>query len=203
MRRLCLLVAVILVAGAAAAQTTTVLDFELCTTQCAIDGAYTAQGVTFNPNTHSVWGGLGNGDDGNWGLFGTNGSAFLGLNGTPSYSVTISFAAPKTSVSLDVSRSNGSQAGDSLTATAYSGATQVATQTITFGAVNSWTTVTLQGAGIDSVVVTGSGAGFHPFGIDNVVLQGGGEPIPALSLLGLLALGAALAALGALALRRG
>ena len=156
--------------GPAYASSTTVINFdEFPTTGNLISTEYLAQGVTFVTDNGIVWGGLSNGDPGNWDLEGTNGPQFLGFNGG-SYAATANFAENATSVSLDASRSLGSQNGDSFTLQAYCGAALVDSDSFTFGAVNSWTTATVSALCIDSIVISGAGAGFHPFGVDNLVI---------------------------------
>jgi len=136
---------------------------------------YAALGIHFvTTDDGSIWGGLSAGNPGNWGLEGTNGPAFLGFNGS-SYSLTANFDAAMGLISLDVSRSNGSSSGNTFTLDAYSGITLVGTQTVVLGPVNSWSTVSIPGAGIDSIQLSGSGSGFHPYGVDNLNFT----PIPA------------------------
>jgi len=129
---------------------------------------YSALGVTFGGDNAGTWGGMSKGDPGTWGLAGTNGSAFLGNNGQNSYDTSIFFSIPLSSVSFDVSRSNGSAAGQSLTWYAYDGVNLLGYATITLGGINSWSTVTLNFAGMDKIVLDGSGEGFSPYGIDNL-----------------------------------
>src|SRR5262245_11705211 len=72
---------------------------------------YAALGITFvTADDGSTWGGLDQGDPGNWGLRGTNGSVFSGFNGG-SYSLRTLFSQPVENFALDVSRSNGSSPG--------------------------------------------------------------------------------------------
>jgi hypothetical protein len=169
------LVIALLVLAPVAAFGQTVLDFELgLCSGCAIGSSYSGKGITFNPNTQAVVIG-----PSSWALYGTNGPAFLAFNGgNPGYTMTMTFSSPKTSVSMDVSRSAGSADGDTFTATAYNGATAVGTSTITFGPVNTWTTVTLTAANITSVTWAGAGAGFHPYGVDNIKLTSATDLTP-------------------------
>lgn len=129
---------------------------------------YSAFGVTFDGNNAGTWGGISYGDPGKWGLEGTNKSAFLGNNGQNNYDTGILFDTAVSSVSFDVSRSNGSAAGQSLTWYAYDGVNLLGFATITLGGINSWSTVSLTFAGIDRIVLDGSGEGFSPYGIDNL-----------------------------------
>ena len=76
---------------------------------------YAYMGVTFDATDDgTTWGGLGNGDPGNWDLEGTNGSTFMGMNGN-SYGLTMNFASDIAGFSLDASRSLGSDNGDTPT----------------------------------------------------------------------------------------
>jgi hypothetical protein len=167
------LVIVVLMLAPAAVFAQNVLDFELgICSYCPIGDAYSAQGITFNPSTQPVVIG-----PSSWGMVGTNGTSFLAFNGTPGYTMAMTFSSPKTSIAMDVSRGSGSAVGDTFTATIYNGATAVGTSTITFAAVNTWTTVTLSAARFDSVSWSGAGAGSHPYGVDNIRLNAPGQPI--------------------------
>jgi hypothetical protein len=130
---------------------------------------YNYLGITFiNTDDGSTWGGIGNGDPGNWDLEGTNGSAFLGYNGS-SYSSNLLFNSSIYNLSFDVSRSNGSSAGNSFTANAYDVASNLLESiTITFGDINSWSTVSFTSSNIVSLHWFGNGDSFHPFGVDNL-----------------------------------
>ncbi len=131
-------------------------------------------GTTYDtPNTQKVCWGLSNGDPGNWALEGTNGSNFLCFNGNnPGYTMELNFTTPQSSVSFDVSRSGGSSAGDTFTVNAYNGAVLVDTQTVILGSVNTWTTITINAASFNRITWDGAGAGFHPYGIDNLIFLG-------------------------------
>ena len=201
MRKLLVAAALLLAPGVALAQAPVVLDFELClNSSCTVGTAYSAQGVTFNPSTQSIVTG-----PESWGIVGTNGPQFLAFNGlNPGYGMTMTFATPQASISMDVSRSAGSSAGDTFTATIYDGAVAVGTTTITLANINTWTTVTLTAPRFDSIVWSGSGVGFHPYGVDNIHLSAAVvAPVPALSLGGVAVLAVLLATLGLFALRRG
>jgi len=167
------LVVAILMLAPVAVFAQNVLDFELgLCDYCAIGTAYAALGITFNPSTQGVVAG-----PSSWAMVGTNGPTFLAFSPGMGHTMTMTFSSPKTSISMDVSRSSGSAAGDTFTATIYNGATAVGTSTITFGAVNTWTTVTLKAARFDSVSWSGAGAGSHPYGVDNIRLSAPGQPI--------------------------
>jgi len=128
---------------------------------------YASLGVHFSLTDFGVQEGLANGDNGNWGLNGTVGPYFDGFNGVPGYTMMLYFDSPVTGFTMDVSRSNGSSAGDSLTVAGWSGLAVVDSRTITFGPINSWTTISLSGV-FDRIAWVGDGVDFHPFGVDNI-----------------------------------
>jgi hypothetical protein len=132
-----------------------------------VTNEYAGVGVLFDTGNAGTWGGLANGDPGNWGVDGTNGPQFLGNNNTGAES--FSFATGESTVSFDASRTNGSAAGQTLTANAYDASNSlVATETLTLGDINTWSTFSLAGAGIVLVDLIGSTNGFSPYGIDNL-----------------------------------
>jgi len=152
---------------------------------------YAALGIHFvTTDDGSIFGGMSNGDPGNWDLEGTNGPAFLGFNGA-SYSAIANFDVAMGFVSLDVSRSLGSADGNTFTLDAYSGINLVGSQTVTLGPINTWSTVSITGAGFDSIQMSGAGGGFHPFGVDNLIFT---PAIPAPGALLLAGIGAGLVA---------
>ncbi|MBZ5724497.1 MAG: hypothetical protein LAP87_05825 [Acidobacteriia bacterium] len=132
---------------------------------------YANLGVHFTLTDHEVQVGLDNGDPYDWGLNGTNGPYFDAFNGWPSYAMTITFDAPLLSFSVDAARSNGSQVGDAVLVSAFNGLIPLGSVNIPFGLVNTWSTATLDfnGAVFDKVTIEGTGAGYHPYGIDNIV----------------------------------
>jgi hypothetical protein len=142
------------------------------TSGSAITSQYEYLGVTFGGNNAGTWGGNLNGNPGNWGLEGTNGSAFLGNNGQNinNYDTSIFFTTAVSFVSVDISRSDGSFDGQTITALAYDAADTLlgSTNVITLLPVNSWSTVSLNFVGIRKVVLDGSSEGFSPYGIDNL-----------------------------------
>ncbi|MFN9674076.1 MAG: PEP-CTERM sorting domain-containing protein [Microcystis sp.] len=155
---------------------------------------YSSLGVTFvATDDGSTWGGLSNGDPGNWDINGTNGPIFSGFNGD-SYGLTMLFANEVSAFSLDASRSNGSQAGNSLTLKGYNNGSLVESVTVTFNDINQWSTLSLL-TNVDEVRWIGNGIGFHPFGVDNIRWNGAVQTVPeptsTLSLLVLGTLGAA------------
>ncbi len=116
----------------------------------------------------SIFGGISAGDPGNWDLEGTNGPAFLGFNGG-SYGLAAWFDTAMNYISLDVSRSAGSSAGDTFTLECYTGAQLIDTQTVELGSINDWSQVVFSGDEFNRVKWFGSGISFHPYGVDNLV----------------------------------
>jgi len=130
---------------------------------------YAAEGVHFSATDDgSVWAGMSGGDPGGWGLEGTNGTAFVGFNGS-SYALTTRFDAPVREVSVDVARSAGSRAGDAFALRGYRGGAMVEEQVVTLGDVNTWMTVALVEE-VDELRWVGMGTGTrrHPYGVDNL-----------------------------------
>jgi hypothetical protein len=165
------------VAGAVASAATINFDeYPANNNNVSITGLYNSLGVTFGGDNAGTWDGISKGDPGNWRLEGTNGPAFLGNNGQNNYETSISFATAVSSVTFDVSRSNGSNAGQTLKWFAYAGATLLGSATVTLGSINEWTQISLNFAGIDEVVLEGSSVAFSPYGIDN--LQFGTAAVP-------------------------
>jgi hypothetical protein len=146
-------------------------EFPANNNNVAITTSYNYLGVTFGTDNSGTWGGISNGNPGNWDLEGTNGSAFLGNNGQNNYNTSILFTTAVSSISFDVSRSRGSSPGQTITLLAYAGSLLLgSTGAIALGDINSWTTFNLNIAGIDKVVLDGSGSEsvFSPYGIDNL-----------------------------------
>jgi hypothetical protein len=157
-----------------------VIDFEDIPTGddgVAIGNQYDALGVSFVTDNGLVWGGNSNGDPGSWDLEGPAGPQFLGFNGG-SYGATIELDEPAVSLSFQASRSNGSADGNSLDVTAYCGAEEVDTDSVVFGPIDSWSTLSVAADCIDSVQFAGVGEGFHPYGIDDVRIGPAGETPP-------------------------
>lgn len=146
---------------------------------------YSALGVAFvATDDGSTWGGIGNGDPGNWDLEGTNGSIFSGFNGS-SYGLTMLFDTDVSAFAMDAARSAGSSAGDTITLEGWNDGGLVETLTVTFGDINVWSTLTLASS-VDEVRWFGTGDGFHPFGVDNIQWDAAAVSAPApLALLGL------------------
>ncbi|MBI5790619.1 MAG: PEP-CTERM sorting domain-containing protein [Rhodocyclales bacterium] len=174
--------AVIALAACQTAQATTITfdEFAATNNNSPLTTLYAGLGVTFGTDNSGTFGGIGQGDPGNWSLFGTNGTAFLGNNGVNnfnSYDTTIFFSSAVSNVSFDVSRSNGSTAGQSMTAYAYQGATLLGSQSVNLGAINSWSTFSFAMGGIDKLVLDGSQGGFSPYGVDNLQFNSA-APVP-------------------------
>lgn len=126
---------------------------------------YNALGVHFSTGDFGVIQGVANGDPGNWWLNGTNGAYFLGYNSISGFSQAITFDFAAASVTLDVSRANGSSSFDTFTLNAYDSSNiLVGTQTLTYGAINTWSTLTMSGTDIRKISYTGS----YNMGIDNI-----------------------------------
>ena len=145
-----------------AANTTPSNNYDPATFYQATDG------VTFSGTYSGVWGGVGNGDPGNWDLEGTNGSAFLGTNQSTSGSPTINFADSVTDLSFDVGVAFGWNI-DFLVTGFLNGST-IETQTFSITDDNNgegtWSTVNLANE-VDSVTVQMTGGTASAFGIDN------------------------------------
>ena len=180
-----MLLPALLVAGlglsstAYAATTITFDEYASNNNNTPITSLYASLGVTFGNDNSGTWGGLGSGDPGSWSLLGTNGSAFLGNNGLrngSTYTTTVNFASLINSVSFDVSRSNGSSDGQTLTAEVYRTGALVGTQSITLGAINQWSTISFSNGSYDTLVLKGSANGFSPYGIDNLQIAAVPEP---------------------------
>lgn len=155
---------------------------------------YSGLGITFvATDDGTTWGGNSNGNPGNWGIEGTAGPIFSGFNGQSSGLTTL-FSSPVSGFMLDVSRSNGSSVGQQFTLEGYFNGGLVDSVTVALGAINSWTTVSLNGV-IDETRWIGQ-ASFHPYGVDNVRWNAARAVPDAASTLTLL--GLALAGLGGL-----
>jgi hypothetical protein len=155
-------------------------EFPATNNNTALTNEYAGVGVVFGPDNSGTWDGISNGDPGNWGLDGTNGEAFLGNNGDnngDSYTTTILFTTPTDFVSFDASRSNGSHAGQTLTASFYLGATFLESFTVTLGNINDWTSFSVTALEMDRVVLVGSNEGFSPYAIDNLKFEES-APVP-------------------------
>lgn len=154
--------------GAAQATTITFDEFAATNDGAPVTTLYSGAGITFAGGNAGTWGGNSNGDPGNWSVDGTNGPQFLGFNGP--YVDTLTFSSSITSFRADFSRTQGSSDG-AISLVAYSGATMVASAGGALGALDSWTTFSLSGLGIDRIELSGTGDAFHPFAMDNVVFD--------------------------------
>jgi hypothetical protein len=172
-----------------------VINFEDLSHGTVVTNQYAGLGATFGPGNFGVVGGISEGDPGNWDLDGTNGPHFLGFNGP--YDQTITWSSDINGFSLDVSRSLGSGAGNTFTLTGLQNGVIVDSEVVALGAINTWTTVTLTGL-FDEIQWVGAGAGFHPFGVDNLVFN---QVVPEPSVLALS--GLVVAAFGVRRFRRG
>lgn len=164
----------------AMAVTITFDEFPASNNNIAITNQYASLGLILGTDNSSIWSGLTQGDAGNWQLEGSNGTAFLGNNGINngnSYVTSIFFSSLMSNVSFDASRSYGSSPGQMLVASAFGGATLLASQSVQLGAVNSWTSIAFGFGGITSLIVTGSTRGFSPFGIDNLQFAEAANPL--------------------------
>jgi len=162
------LLAITIAGGCAAASHAVVLRFDDLPRNKKVGEQYAAQGVHFSLTDWAVMGGLDEGDPGFWSLRGTNGTAFMGVNGVdnPTYEMNITFDTAVTSVSFDASRSEGSSTGNGLAVQYWLGGVQVFSSLTTFQGINVWTTFGYAGP-IDRVSFQGMGTGFHPYGVDN------------------------------------
>ncbi len=156
-----------------------------------ITDLYKPAGVTFGASNAGTWGGTSNGDPGNWSLQGTNGSNFLGNNSAP-YTTSIIFTSPVNNVSLDVSRSNGSSSGQTLTVQVFDGSTLLGSDLVTLGSINTWSTVSFNFGNITDIELYGSNnSDFSPYGIDNLQFSSTLAPVPEPGTIALLGLGMA------------
>jgi hypothetical protein len=122
----------------------------------------------------SVRTGVSNGDAGAWGVDGSVGPYFMGINN--GYGMTLSFDVPVSSFSLDAIRP--AIYGDtSFSVYAYYHGTYVAAQTVNLRSGGAWTNVMVSGAAIDQIEWFIGGGG--PYGIDNIQFtpaSGSGSP---------------------------
>ncbi len=137
------------------------------------DGA-TVLGAEFSPTKANAgtWGGNSNGDPGRWGLEGTNGPQFLGFDGREpsSYSETVTFDTPVSSVSLDFSRANEST-DVTIILKAFDGSVFLGSTTVDLGEINTWSTLSVAFPDISKIFWDGTGTGFHPYGADNLTFE--------------------------------
>ena len=155
-RKLLGVTGLLLAAVCAHAQAVITINFDNLTLYQQPGELYAYEGVHFSSGSAGAQNGVSNGDSGNWSLEGTNGAYYLGFNGYPGYTETITLDTATTGVELDVSRANGSSLGDTFTLTAYAGTSMVATQTVTLNAINTWQNVEVTGTGITKVLLSGA-----------------------------------------------
>jgi hypothetical protein len=129
---------------------------------------YSAMGVQFvGTDDGSVWSGLSDGDPGGWEIEGTNGSAFVGLNGR-SFELSVLLDQAVEAFRIDVARASGSTADAELMVVGFRNGVAVEEIFVELGsyAVGEWSTVELIEA-VDEVnwLVTG---GRQPYGLDNL-----------------------------------
>lgn len=180
------------------------ITFDDLTPGDTVTNQYAGQGATFT-GSGSVNEGLTNGDAGNWGLDGTNGPYFYGIQADNL--VSISFDSPISMLSLDTSRSNGSDVGNTFTLEAYYQGGLIDSQKIVQQDINVWTTVSVNG-GFDEVQLTSADGNRPVYGVDNIVWEDcvdcrfNVDPIPTMSIWGGVILGAVLGLFALARLRR-
>lgn len=190
-----LILVVAALAAAFTAQAVTI-NFEGFPHQTEITNQYAGLGITFSGGAKSSFG-LSNGDPGNWGLEGTNGPDFLGNNGTGvgGKIIRMDFVAGQNNFGFDISRANGSSAGDQFKTRVYDINNNMALeQTWNFNNINQWGGFGWIGFNLYGFEIEAISTGFSPFGIDNVSYDAVPEP----ATLGLLAM----AGFGLIAKRR-
>lgn len=160
------IVGVIIVIGSCHFVNAQVIDFEGIGDQVSVTNQYQPLGVTFtNVGSAATWGGITNGDPGNWDLDGTNGPYFYGIQAESL--ITLDFDNLVFTLSLDTSRSLGSDPTNTFTLAALLNNVPVDSQTILQNDINSWTTVTVVGP-FDSVQLTSADGNRPVYGIDNI-----------------------------------
>ncbi|MBT3374776.1 MAG: hypothetical protein HN406_04215, partial [Lentisphaerae bacterium] len=151
-------------------------------TQNIFDDAYAA-GQSMNdyydgPAFTGGWGivvGIGNGDPGNWGLEGTNGSDFWGFNNSSGRAGSLVYSTDQSSFSMDISGGSGAGAGSSFLVEFLDDSVVVGSQTVMTEAKNDWQTVSFEGT-FDAVQWDRSGGSVWAYGIDNISASTGGGP---------------------------
>lgn len=112
----------------------------------------------------ATWGGMSAGDPGGWGLEGTLGPAFMGLDG-PVYNLLLRFDWPVSALSFDMARSEPGPSGAMLVF-GYRGGVFVESVTVPFpDAVDAWVSVELNQ---DVDIVVGLSRIGVPYGIDHL-----------------------------------
>jgi hypothetical protein len=134
---------------------------------------YSEMGVQFvGTDDGTIWSGMSDGDPGGWAIEGTNGSAFVGLNGR-SYELTVLLDQAVEAFRIDVTRASGSTADAALMVVGFRDGTAVEEILFDLGSygINEWSTIELS-EDVDEVNWVVSG-GRQPYGLDN--LQWGRE----------------------------
>ena len=130
-------------------------------------------GVLFSGGDGAVWSGSPDGDPGGWGLEGSNGPSFLGLDG-PTYSVDVGFDAIVQDFQLDVALAQGSGAFG-VVVTGFLDGVAVEQLTTAFAPAGEWRTLSLT-ADVDAVRVAGLGVG--RYALDDLRWVGPERPDP-------------------------
>ena len=143
-----------------------VIDFEGLGNEVLVVNQYQSLGVTFtNLGSAATWGGITNGDPGNWDLDGTIGPYFYGIQADSL--IMLDFDSLVSTLSLDTSRSLGSDPTNTFTLQALLNNVPVDSQTILQNDINSWTTVSVVGP-FNSVQLTSADGARPVYGIDNI-----------------------------------
>jgi hypothetical protein len=139
---------------------------------------YAELGVHFySLDDASVWSGLSEGDPGGWQVEGTNGTRFLGFDGS-SYSVVLTFDAPVQDFQFDLTRAAPHPfMAHQVVVAGLLGGEVVDEQIVYLGAVDAWMTLTVAG-GVDQVVIEGPGQPGTRFAVDNVQWLGPDREVP-------------------------
>jgi len=161
-----------------------IIDFEDLAaandSQMLIHDEYLGVGVTFVPTDDgATWDGMAAGDPGGWQIDGSNGSTFLGFDGT-SYSTSLRFDQPVEGFALDVARAAGAQTTlyDFFQLAGFLNGTMVESKAVYFAGIDVWRTISLT-TPVDRVVWFGTGVTGHRYGVDNLRwLDAAGDPEP-------------------------
>ena len=138
---------------------------------------YAHMGVHFSSaDDGATWAGLSDGDPGGWQLDGTNGSTFMGFDGS-SYTALVDFDAPVQEFELDVARGVGSfWRFNTVTVSGFRERRVVEAVAVFLGAVNDWQTISMTQE-VDRVHIRGVGFPGYRFGIDNLRWAGDGATL--------------------------
>lgn len=146
-------------------------------------------GVTITGTHFGLVGGLGHGDPGNWGLEGTNGTVFLGVNSDIGSDQSFTFSNLLESFSIDT----GIRAGNFINnyvVTAYLVGTQVASTSFSVSG-GSWYTASFSSIGnFDKVTLSSISGNSFAWGLDNIEFKKANNvSVPEPSTLAIFALG--------------